>query len=300
MSATLPAALRVIGGLLLLLWGSGCSASEDADSAARGGDWRPWVSGGQTGALTPRCGLSLAAEQGDSIPGGDSGIVIQTDSCVGLSAAELELHDEDGMMIAFDLVTLPNGAVLLKPRNPLPAGVYSLTIAGKPMTPVIAMEPAVLPMRLGTLEPGAPQCGVNLELTLDPLVLEYLPQLKLSVSVDGGLAETWFDYGDLQVNDGRAQLSFDDDFPQRLADGEHSLRVTAELAGESGTLEPIDVIVRIECPAHDSGVDEDADMSAACAAAPSRRTPGMGGFGSFTALLSAVALIVRRSRRSSG
>jgi len=292
--ATSPAVLRVIGGLLLLIWGSACAAGGEPGLEP---PWQDWVEGGQTGALTPRCGLSLAAEEGDSIPGGDSGIVIHTDSCVGLSAAELQLHDEDGMMIAFDLVPLPDGAVLLKPRNPLPAGVYELIVAGKPMEPVIATEPAALPLRLGSLQPGAPQCGVNLELMLDPLVLEYLPQLKLSVSVDGGPERTWFDYGTLLVDDGRARLSLDACFPQCLQDGEHSLRVTAELAGESGTLDPIEVNVRTTCPAQDAGEEE--DMSAACGAAPARRMPGAGGFALLAALLSSATLIVRRARRSS-
>jgi hypothetical protein len=287
----------VICGLLLLIGGSACSAAEDGLSNAP--SWRDWVKGGQTGALTPRCGLSLSAEAGDSIPGGDSGIVIQTDACVGLSAAQLELHDQDGMMVAFDLVTLPGGAVLLKPRSPLPAGVYSLTVAGKPMTPVIAAAPEAVPTVLGTLQPAATDCGVNLELALDPLVLEYLPQLKISVSVDGGPQQTWFDYGTLQVDDGRAELSLDECFPHCLDDGAHSLRVVGELAGESGTLEPIDVDVQVVCPAR--GPDEDEpDMSAACRATAAGRAPAAGGFASSGLLLgSALWLVRRRARRSS-
>jgi hypothetical protein len=296
--ATSPAVLRVICGLLLLIGGSACASGEDAALNA-GQPWRPWVEGGQTGALTPRCGLSLSAEQGDSIPGGDSGIVIQTDACVGLSAAQLELHDQDGMMVAFDLVTLPGGAVLLKPRSPLPAGVYSLSVAGKPMTPVIAAAPEALPTALGTLQPAAAGCGVNLELALDPLVLEHLPQLKISVSVDGGPQQTWFDYGTLQVDDGRAELSLDECFPHCLEDGVHSLRVVGELAGESGTLEPIDVDVQVACPAR--GVDEDEpDMSAACRATPAGRAPAASGIASSGLLLvSALWLVRRRARRSS-
>jgi hypothetical protein len=294
---TSPAALRVIGGFLLLVWGIACSAGEDSAHRA-GNEWRPWVEGGQTGALIPPCGISPAAAAGDSIPGGQSGIVLHTDECVGFNAAGLELHDEDGMLVAFDVVELPGNAVLIKPRSPLPAGVYSLTVAGKRMTPVIAAAPAAVPMRLGTITAGSPTCGVNLELTVDPLVLEYLPQLKLSVGVDGGPLQTWFDYGTLEVNDGRAQLSLDECFPTCLEDGAHSLRVIAELAGEPGTLEPIELTVQTACPVVERD-DDYEDMSAACSAAGAGRGRATGGLVPLMALLIAATWRVRRARRSS-
>ena len=304
---TYISALRLIAGWWLVIGTlASCSSYDSADNRGLGGrapvvsgpNWRPWVMGGQTGALTPLpCGLTPAAAEGDSIPGGDSGFVINTESCVNFSAAELELHDEDGMMVAFDLEPLPDGAFLVRPRSPLPAGVYSLTIAGMKMEPVIAEAPAEVPMRLGSLRALDLGCGAGAELTVDPLVLEFLPQLKLSVSVDGAPEQVWFDYGALDVEDGRAKLSLRDCFPSCLGNGPHTMRVTAELAGETGTLEPIDVAFETECqPAGPS----DEEEGGACSVAPGgRRSAGGAMFAAWLLVLVGL-LLGRRSRSSCG
>jgi hypothetical protein len=281
--------------LLSLLGLASCSADGGDGAAGAPVSWRPWVEGGQTGALTPPCGLTPAAAAGDSIPGGSGGIVLHTNACVGFVAASLELHDEDGMMVSFDIERLPGDAVLLRPRSPLMAGVYRLTGPGLQMAPVVAVEPAELPTRLGELEAEGTSCGANFELTLDPLVLEYLPQLKLSVSVDGAAPQTWFDYGELKVEDDRAELSLSECFPGCLYDGSHSVRVTAELAGEDSTLEPIELTVQSECPVYDG------NDAGACGAANTRgRSSGGGGlmWGLLVAVL-VVVIGVRRVRRSS-
>jgi len=287
-------ALLAISGCLLLLWG--CASESDGGARAAIGV-NPWVLGGQTGALTPPCGLTPAARAGDSTPGGDSGIVIHTDACVGLAVAELELRAEDGRSVPFDLETLPGGAMLLRPRDPLPAGIYRVTIAGVEMDSVVAEQPAALPMQLGTLQPLGPSCGVDVELNVDPLLLEYLPQLKLSVSVDGGVEQTWFDYGTLDVTEGRARLSLPSCGGQRcLADGVHTLRVTAELAGELGTLAPVDVSVETRCQRVTSDVGFAEDTG--CGVTPARRTPA--GTSALVGLWVALGLLLaRRARRSS-
>lgn len=294
------AALFAISGGLLLLGGCG-SASGDNDSQGLAGP-NPWVWGGQTGALIPPCGLTPAARMGDSTPGGDSGIVIHTDSCTGFVAAELELRSENGMPVPFDVETLPGGAVLLRPRSPLMPGVYRVTIAGSEMESVVAEEPPALPMALGTFEPLGPSCGVDVDLTVDPLLLAYLPQLKLSVSVDGGAEKTWFDYGTLDVTAGRARLSLPScGASPCLPDGEHTLHVTGELAGELGTLAPVDVMVQTACGVSAAAASDSADGDAEgtdCAVKPARRRSA-GACALFGLGLAVGLLAVRRARRSS-
>jgi hypothetical protein len=296
----LASALRAVASCLLLV--GGCSSGgDDADSSGRVGP-NPWVLGGQTGALMPACGLTPAARAGDSTPGGDTGIVIHTGGCVGFAAAELELRDEDGVRVEFDLETLPGGAKLLRPRDPLEAGIYHVTIAGIEMESVVAEEPAALPMELGALRPLGPTCGVDVELTVDPLLLPYLPQLKLSVSVDGRADQTWFDYGTLDVTGGRAVLSLPEcsDPQPCLPDGEHALRVTAELAGEPGTLAPVDVTVETRCQtaAADTAASDRDAASADCGVTQTPRTSA--GKSALLGLgIAVVLLAVRRARRSS-
>jgi hypothetical protein len=285
-------AFTCLAGLLLL---AGCGDDGAGDDGI--GNWGDWVKGGQTGSLIPPCGLTPSAAAGDSIPGGSGGIVLHTDMCTGLAAAELKLHDEDGMMVSFEVERLPGDAILLRPASPLMAGVYRLTGAGLQMEPVVAVEPAEVPTRLGQLVPDAASCGANFELTLDPLVLEYLPQLKLSVSVDGGPPETWFDYGTLEVEGGRATLSLEECFPSCLYGGSHSVRVTAELAGETATLEPIEVTLETDCPQQ----QESQAAFPACGAAVTGGGMQSGGGALRWGLLVVLALIGlrRHARRSS-
>jgi hypothetical protein len=307
-------ALSVLGGCSLLLLAScAMDSSEDGASAPVGVlPPHPWVQGGQTGALMPPCGLTPAALAGDSIPGGDTGIVVHTESCVGFVAAELELRDGDGNPVEFDLESLPGGAVLLRPRTPLSAGVYRVKVAGMEMESVVAEAPPALPMRLGTLQVlSAPKCGVDIALDVDPLLVPYLPQLKLSISVDGGAEQVWFDYGTLEVTDGRAQLSLPSCSAQPcLTDGVHSLFVTAELAGELGTLEPVEVSVETRCnvsaagsaPAGSgdgSGEGDGADEGMDCGVARvhARKPAGERALQSLLAVLGLLAW--RRARRSS-
>ena len=295
---------RGVRCVALLLAAGGCSSGKDSVSDARGSTFHPWVEGGQTGALIPECGLTRAARAGDSTPGGDTAIVIQTDSCVGLAVAELELFDQDGMMVEFDVETLPGGALLLRPRAPLPAGVYVVKVAGKEMESLVGDAPAALPSELGELERIGDGCGASFSLRLNPALLEYLPQLKLSVAIDGGPDATWFDYGALDVVDGRAALSLSQCFPSCLGDGTHSLRLTAELAGELGTLAPIELMFDLACGA--------GARAAGAAPEPEQADGGSAGgcqaFGGQTGgecswllalALIAAALALRRSRQSS-
>jgi hypothetical protein len=162
-------------------------------------------------------------------------------------------------------------------------------------------------MRLGTLVAvGSPGCAGNVELNVDPLLLPYLPQLKLSVSVDGGADLTWFDYGELDVTSGRANLSLPQCIEQQcLTDGAHALRVTGELAGELGTLEPVGVSVQTLCqstvnaasaPSSDDGGGGGEEMG--CGVAPVGRRPA--GDCAQYGLWAALALLaLRRARRSS-
>jgi hypothetical protein len=163
-------------------------------------------------------------------------------------------------------------------------------------------------MRLGTVRPLGPACGAHVELFADPLLLPYLPQLRLAVSADGAPERTWFDYGTLDVRDGRARLTLCSDSQPCLSDGMHTLRLTGEIAGELGTLEPIDVTVETRChsastsfaAASTGGAAESAAPAegASCGVSPVRGLPvrGCALLGLFAA---AGVLAVRRGRRSS-
>jgi beta-glucosidase len=64
---------------------AGCAASSGSNAAP---SFRPWVEGGQTGALLPSCGLTAAARAGNAIPGGDSGIVVNLEPKYAASTSE--------------------------------------------------------------------------------------------------------------------------------------------------------------------------------------------------------------------
>jgi MYXO-CTERM domain-containing protein len=301
--------LRTLALGLLALAAGACASGEDAGAGLQG-NYNPWVQGGQTGALD--CGPTPAAAMGAAIPAGDGGILLRVSGCeLGFDPAAISLTDAAGEPVEFDVERLDDDNVLLVPQMGLGEGTYTIdgmaieTDADADAGAEAAMAPqaetaaaadtvqvaqeAELPMQLGTLEPRAGGCGAPVfRLTLDPAVLAYLPHLKLSVSVDGGPTETFFDYGTLQVVDGQATIELPECLSACIDTGMHQLVLIAEIAGEPGTLEPIEVAFEVDCP--------EGDSWDGCRAA------GDGGDPPWSAALAVAALLAwrRRRRRPSG
>lgn len=238
--------------LLVAAAAFGCSSDEKSAMAyapKRGPGFEPSVSGGQTGALMPACGLTAAAMMGEPIPGGDTGIVLHVSSCgPNFDATALALEDASGAMIDFDVERLDDGVVMLRPHEELQPGLYRITGPQMFVATLTVVEPEPLPMTLGVLEQLGVVCGADFLFTVDVGLLEYLPQLRLTVSIDAGPAETWFDYGMLRVSDGQAVLTLPDCLSRCASEsGLHHIALTGELAGELGTLEPISQTFEVDC-----------------------------------------------------
>ncbi|MGD8860547.1 MAG: MYXO-CTERM sorting domain-containing protein [Myxococcales bacterium] len=273
---------RVLSLVLLSAWAGGCGSSSD-DSAGLGDSFNPWVQGGQTGALD--CGPTPAAAMGEAIPAGEGGIVLRVSGCeLGFDPTGIALTDAMGEPVEFDVERLDDDNLLIVPEMGLDEGVYNIEdmANGTEPTPVAVRREAALPMRLGTLAQIEGGCGDQVFLlNLDPLVLEYLPNLKLSVSVDDGPTETFFDFGTLTVMDGEAMIALPECLSTCIGAGTHQLVLTAEIAGELGTLEPVELEFQVGCD----------DDGAGC------RAGGEGGGRMWPAALSVAALIAWRRRR---
>lgn len=284
---------------------------EQPDSAGVGAN--PWVLGGQTGALTARCGLTPAAAAGEPVPGGEGGFVVYTDGCSvgdGLPSdplLSLALLDEEGEPVAFVLEQLPGGITLVRPADTLPPGVYMLQGLGETPQRVVVGEPEPLPSELGMVTSLGPACGADFRITLDPLAAAYVPQLKLSAEVDGGPAFTWFDYGTLAIVDGSALSSLTECMPSCLSEGAHRLTVTGELAGELGTLEPVEVPFEVRCSRGVSGAfspasqaSDKGDDGAAGGCAVARPHTAARSLASSVIGLLLAGLLLGRRRRTAG
>lgn len=272
---------RGTAGAVLALLLAACSSSETSSAKRSNGGVvnDPRVQGGQTGALG--CGPTEAALAGEAIPAGGGGIVIRTAGCDDFDAGALTLLDEGGEMVEFDVEQLDGDNLLIRPRTDLGEGTYRLGGPGTEPADVRVGEQAELPSTLGTIEPAGDGCDPVFQLTLDPLVREYLPQLRLSARVDQGATETWFDFGALETTAGQATLALPTCLSSCVGEGAHELEVVGELAGELGTLEPLSLAFHVDC------VDDDGSCSAA----------GGGEQAPWLALLATAGLWLRRRRR---
>jgi hypothetical protein len=265
----------VVLGLLVVLGGCASSA-EDGDGGGGGvslpgGDgWRD--DGGQTGSLTPRCGLPpLARDQSVSTA---TGIVVYTSDCPELSSG-LGLFDADGNPVPSQTQPIGSGVVLVTPGSGVAPGSYTLGTAPAPGEDLDAgldrdagsepgatvsdagaapvqgetitiREPSPAPTRLGDLQQPGDACSNLLELTLDAAVLPYLPSLALDVRVSqGGASVRLAAFGTLLVTPSRV-VSIPLPIALLPRDGS-SVRVSVEAVLASGAPAIVPATLDVSC-----------------------------------------------------
>lgn len=303
----------------LLVFLSACGEG-DADGAAFNNDG--WISGGQTGSLMPICGLTPAsAERG--VPEDAAGLVLVPNACVDARALDrLSLQDASGQDVAFDVVRLPNGELLVIARGGLTPGQYTLSagggaadagitpgddasidddagaeqiedagVAAPALTQSVEITDAPMPERFGSVARIYGECGATLELTPEASVLPYLALLSVELQIDGMRPRPLYTTGTLKLEDGYARVELPEHELDELASGSHELRVTVKLAGQSTPLETFLLTLSVPCS---EATEEDSSASSgyACAAAPYAASARPAG-----ALAAAMALIALRKRR---
>jgi hypothetical protein len=266
---------------------SGCSSSDSANDSQS--FERTLIWGGQTGSLTPVCGVREAV----SVPDNASGIVVDTNGCQSASTpGEVALTDANGAMVEFEWRPLGGGKYLLVPKAALDEGSYTVTAADD-ATPVTVVETAGLPTRVGGLELiSSADCGVRLELRLDPALVPYAPLLQLSVNTDGRVV-IWKDYGEVSADEGSLLLECAGGGCQ-LAGGSHRITVSATIAGETTVLESAFIEVNVDC----SGDGSSDGSGPACSTA----RPAKSGFSALVAgmALALLGLLRRRATARDG
>jgi hypothetical protein len=300
---------------------------DDGDNG--GGVFLPpsgWVdeTGGQTGSLTPTCGLPPHARaQGVSSA---TGIVLYTSQCPDLPSG-LGLFDASGNAVPFQTQPIGSGVVLVTPAAGLAPGSYTLgtampvptqdqdagldqdggadpdetagdagvaSVEGEAIT---ILEPSVAPTRLGELQQPRGTCSNLLELTLDPAVLPYLSALALDVRVSPGAgAQRLASFGTLLVSpSGVVSI----EVPLELIETHRSVRVSVEAVLASGALAIAPATFDLTClqqaspSASPSNQDED---SGACGVRRTVARPAPAG-APWLVMLLALGLWVRRRRR---
>ncbi len=240
-------------GISLLLLGvsAGCSSSVSSGT--------PDPYGGQTGSLTPDCGVApLSKKAGASVPAGDSAFVVYSTACGSAPTPEFDLRDALGMLVSHRVEQLDTGVYLVRSDSALSPGNYSITPAETskptltvaPVTLTVA-DASALPSRLGTFELAQQHLscdGFAFEFTLDPAALAYAPLLRLKVQIDNEPPVVWINYGTLAVEAGKAKLVLPSCFAGCLQNGPLSLRITGDIAGENVELAPEVLQITQRCP----------------------------------------------------
>ena len=177
---------------------------------------------------------------------------MDTSGCQSASAlGDVALSDAEGELVEFEWRPLGSGKYLVVPTEALDEGSYTVTAADG-ATPVTVVETAGLPTRVGELELiSSTDCGVSLELRLDPALVPYAPLLQLSVATDGHTV-IWKDYGEVSADEGSLLLECDGGGCQ-LARGSHRITVSATIAGETTVLESTFLQVNVDCSGYGSG-----------------------------------------------
>ena len=213
--------------------------------------------GGQTGSLIPDCDLAPLSGQGQSVPAGDALAVIYAGECGELPiAGGVALTGPDERPIALTLEPLGNGrAYLVRTEESLAGGRYEIELPGGQSRSVeVAPEVAALPRSLGTVTASEQNAGcpdsLMFELALGVEALAHAPLMRWYVSIDGRDPQLWIDYGalDLSAGDGRALLRLPRCSWGCLKNGQHSLSMQAEVAGESLSSDSLETRFYLDCP----------------------------------------------------
>jgi hypothetical protein len=206
--------------------------------------------GGQTGSLTPRCGVAPLASDGTAVAAGDSIAVLYTSDCANTS---ITVIGPDGIPVAHSLEPIDDaGTYVVRLDATASPGNYAIALpqgsdAGS--TEVTVGQAAPLPTTLGTLT--ADDVGsctdTAFTLTLDPDALQFAPLIRLDASIDGGQWFTWVAYGALDLDGNQSTLELHCMGDCNL-DGPHTLHVSAQLAGEPASFQTLSVPFTMSCP----------------------------------------------------
>jgi len=311
--------LRQAEALALLLGaaiGLGACASEDDGTTIAD----PWdFIGGQTGSLTPLCGLTPGSVM-RGVPASAEGLVVDPSECENRAALnQLAVRDANGQPVAFDLMQLPDGTLLVRFVGGFTPGSYTVGTASQidddggvdggpidpppfdpdagigmqPMVQSVEVEPpAPLPTRFGEVARIGGECGAVLDLRPDASVLPYLGLLSVDLEIDGNPAGTLVQVGTLELEDGRAGVPLPNGALNALWDGEHELRVTTRIAGQSVPLETFVLTIQVPC------ADEYEDTTGKlCAAGNVRSSFARHDVFAVIAPLSVLTLYALRKRR---
>lgn len=236
--------------LLLAAWCAtrllGCSSS--ANSTAGGTPY-----GGQTGSLTPTCGVAPLAQDGAAVASGNSVAVVYTASCTNTAA--MTVIGPDGKPVPYSLEPLDqSGTYVVHTTTALSPGSYAVTLpsnsSGGQSTQVTVSDAAPMPTALGTLTADAVGgCnGATFTLTLDPSAIPYAALIRLTGDIDGGPTFIWVPYGALALNGNQSALELRCLGDCQL-DGAHTLNVAAKIAGQAAPFDVQAVPFTTVCPA---------------------------------------------------
>lgn len=240
--------------MALLLFGCcatglfGCGSSKSADAGYTG----PY--GGQTGSLTPPCGVAPLTDDGSAVASGTNVAVVYTQGCAANNS--LTVSGPNGTPVSYTLVPLDQtGAYIVRTNLALDPGTYSISLpaASAGATQVTVSDAAPLPTTLGTITAdGVGTCDeVLFTLTLDPAAVPYATLIGLDAQVDDGQTFTWVPYGALALNGAQSALEFHCIRDCNLH-GAHTITVTPKLAGQSATLPALSVPFTASCASADS------------------------------------------------
>jgi hypothetical protein len=278
--------------LLLLGWCAtrllGCSGSGSSDRSA---GYDPY--GGQTGSLTPRCGVAPLTGDGTAVAAGDAVAVVYLSGC---STTTVTVIGPDGNPVDSTLEPLDEaGTYVVRTSAALDPGSYEIALpSGLDAGPeeVAVGQAAPLPTGLGTLTAnGVATCGLTtFTLTLDPTALPYVPLIGITASIDQGRRFTWVPYGALELNGTTSTLELN---CTGCGAGDHTLTVVPSIAGEAASFGTMTAqFTSASCAADPAGGEP---TSPSCNVAQSRAT-----WPTPLALALAGAALLRRRRARPG
>jgi MYXO-CTERM domain-containing protein len=273
--------LRWAGATALAVTLAACGAESDDGSASNMSFVpRPWIDeGGQTGSLMPACGLSAAAID-NGVPASAPGVVLRTDACNDPNAFdELTVRDASGQPVAFSLVRLPDGSLLINFEGGLTPGRYSIDIGADlsdggvpldedgglesdasiapaqpdagmleaPADTIDVAEQLPPPQRFGTIERLGGECNAVITFVPDAAVLPFLSVLTVDLQIDDGPIEPLVRPGALPVKNGVAAVRLPTERIDRTGAGYHTLRIVTRIAGASAPLETFLMSVQVPC-----------------------------------------------------
>lgn len=312
-------AAKVGAGLLALWLLAACSSmDEGAGYASTNNGCRDWCAGGQTGSLTPVCGVTPNT-MSQGVPASSAGIVVLSEPCGDARLLDaLTVRDASGQAIPFSAEQLPNGEILIHPDSGLTPGSYTVSVGsggedddagieampdgGEPVSTTLWQQTVnvrasmPLPQLFGTVGRDGDDCSAVLELEPEADVLPYLGLLSVDIQMDGSPPQSLIVTGTMMLQGGVARVELPRDLLSGLPDGDHTLSIVVRLAGEAAPLETFMMTLSVPCDVADepyvtSGETESGCSTAAPGGALSHESVA-------STVLALIAIALRKRRRA--